>query len=458
MKIETRSIEWIPHCERHGHPKSLFSVWFGANMHITTLVSGALCVAIGLNLFWSIIAVILGALIGAIFTASHSAQGPTLGVPQMIQSRAQFGVIGAVIPLAVVVFMYLGFLASSGLLGAQTIVGTFNINTTAAIIIMSTLTFIITLFGHDLIHRMQKFFTVFFLITYIILTILVFQVDIPAGAFNVADFNVAEFILGVAIVATWQISYAPYVADYSRYLPEDTKTSSTFWYSYGGLVLASLWMMLLGVFLTTAIPGFLDNTGPNLASLYGPFAIVMLISIIFGQFSINVFNLYGAFMSTITTIEPFTRIKVTPKVRAGFMFILMTIATIIQIWGQGSFLAMFGNFISFICYLLIPWTAINLVDYYFVRHGKYSVKDFFDMNGIYGKVNWSAAIAYIVAILCQIPFMNLSFYIGPAAKLLGGADIAWILGIIVPAILYYIPMKKVAKKEIDEHLVDNNIA
>ncbi|KMT22206.1 purine-cytosine permease family protein [Clostridium cylindrosporum] len=449
MKIETRSIEWVPHNERHGHPKSLFSVWFGANMHITTLVSGALCVTIGLNLFWSIVAVILGALIGAIFTASHSAQGPTLGVPQMIQSRAQFGVIGAVIPLAVVVFMYLGFLASSGLLGAQTIVATFDIHLTPAIVVMSICTFIIALFGHDLIHKMQKFFTIFFLATYIILTFLVFQVDIPAGAFNANNFNLANFILGVAIVATWQISYAPYVADYSRYLPEDTSAPATFWYSYIGLVLASIWMMLLGVFLTTAIPGFLDNTGPNLAKLYGPFAIIMLFSIIFGQFSINVFNLYGAFMSTVTTIEPFAKMKVTPKVRGGFMFVLMAIATGIQIWGQGQFLELFGNFISFICYLLIPWTAINLVDYYMVRHGKYSVKDFFDINGIYGKVNWSAALAYIAAILFQIPFMNLSFYVGPAAQALGGADLAWILGLVVPAVIYYYPMKKVARRELE---------
>jgi len=27
--------------------------------------------------------------------AAHSAQGPQLGIPQMIQSRAQFGVLGA---------------------------------------------------------------------------------------------------------------------------------------------------------------------------------------------------------------------------------------------------------------------------------------------------------------------------------------------------------------------------
>ena len=448
MKIETRSIDWIPLEERHGHPRNLFSIWFGGNMHITTLVTGALCITFGLNIFWSIIAIIIGTLIGAIFTASHSAQGPTLGVPQMIQSRAQFGIIGAVIPLAVVVFMYIGFLSSSGLLGAQTVSATFNINTTASIIVMSAATFIITLFGHDIIHKMQKFFTVFFMITYIILTYLVFQIDIPVDSFSLSGFSLSKFVLGVAIVATWQISYAPYVADYSRYLPEDTSPAASFWYTYIGLGLASIWMMVLGVFLTASMPGFLDNTGPNLAALYGPFAIVMLLSIIFGQFSINVFNLYGAFMSTVTTIEPFSKLKVTPKVRGTVMFILMFIATLIQIWGQGSFLELFGNFISLICYMLIPWTSINLVDYYLVRHGKYSVKDFFDMNGIYGKVNWYSALAYGAAIILQIPFMNISFYVGPISKMLGGADLAWILGIIVPAVVYYIPMKKVAEKEI----------
>ena len=128
MKIETRSIEYIPANERHGKPRGLFSVWFAANMHITTLVTGALCVTFGLNLFWSVVAIILGNLLGAIFMASHSAQGPKLGIPQMIQSRAQFGVIGAVIPLILVIFMYLGFFASSGLFGAQVLSSALNLN------------------------------------------------------------------------------------------------------------------------------------------------------------------------------------------------------------------------------------------------------------------------------------------------------------------------------------------
>jgi NCS1 family nucleobase:cation symporter-1 len=447
MKIETRSIEYIPANERHGKARGLFPVWFAANMHMTTLVTGALCVTFGLNLFWSVVAIIVGNLLGAIFMASHSAQGPKLGIPQMIQSRAQFGVIGAVIPLLLVIFMYLGFFASSGLLGAQVLSSSLNLNLTWSIIILNIITFIVTMIGHDLIHKMQKYLSWVFFIVFIIATVIVFRLPVPAGSWSPAHFNLSTFMLSVSVVATWQISFAPYVADYSRYLPVDTPYKQTFWYTYAGTILGTGWMMLLGVFLTTAIPGFLSHSGDHLAHQFGGFAFIMFAVIFFGQLSINVFNLYGAFMSTISTVEPFSNIKVTPKVRMFFVFGIAAIGTLLAIWGQGNFLSNFINFILFISYFLIPWTAINLVDFYILRHGEYSIKDIFDLNGKYGKFNKITSISFLVAIIAEVPFMNTSLYVGPVAKVLGGADIAWILGIIVPAVLYYIMMKRKLNSE-----------
>ena len=43
------------------------------------------------------LAIVVGTLIGTLFMAFHSAQGPQLGLPQMIQSRPQFGYIGALL-------------------------------------------------------------------------------------------------------------------------------------------------------------------------------------------------------------------------------------------------------------------------------------------------------------------------------------------------------------------------
>ncbi|WP_051404799.1 purine-cytosine permease family protein [Bacillus cihuensis] len=442
MKVETRSIEYIPANERHGKAKDLFPIWFGANMNITTLVSGSLPIMLGLNLFWSVVAIVIGSLIGAIFMASHSVQGPKLGIPQMIQSRAQFGVIGAIIPLFLVMFIYLGFFASNTLLAAQTIGDILPINQTWNIVIIGAICFVVALYGYDLIHKVQKWFSAASLLIFLIMTYIVFQLPVPQEQWLPTNIDVSAFFLSVSIAVTWQLSYAPYVADYSRYLPEDTPPAKTFWYSYSGTVIGAVWMMVLGAVLTIAIPNFMDNTGGNLASLYGSFAILMYVLIVFGQLAINVFNLYGAFMSSVTTIEPFIKFKVTPKVRMGFLLGITFLATILCIVGQGNFLEFFLNFIFFMSYFLIPWTSINLVDYYLLRRGEYSVKDIFDLNGQYGKVNWIASFAFVVSIIAEIPFINASFYVGPVAKALNGADLAWAAGLFLPAILYYFPMKR----------------
>lgn len=442
MKIESRSIEYIPANERHGKARDLFPIWFGANMHITTLVTGALPITLGLNLFWSLAAIVIGTLIGAIFMASHSAQGPQLGIPQMIQSRAQFGVIGAIFPLFLVMFVYFGYFASSGMLAAQTLSSLTSMDQTYSILILNALCFVVTIFGYQFIHKMQKVLSWTTLVTYLIATFLAFRFSIPAGSWDIGHMNISDFLLAVSMVATWQLSYAPYVADYSRYLPTTTPTLHTFWYSYIGTAVSTIWMMTLGAFLTIAIPKFLDNTGANLAHMFGKFAIIMFLIIIFGQLAINVFNLYGAFMSTVTTIEPFIKLKVTAKVRVGMILAVAVIGTILCLLGKSNFLSFFLNFIFFMSYFLIPWTSINLVDYYLLRRGKYNVKDIFDLNGQYGKVNMITCSAFLISIIVEIPFINASFYVGPLAKAFDGADLAWVIGLIVPAVLYYYPMKK----------------
>lgn len=442
MKVEKRSIEYIPENERHGKARGLFPIWFGAQMHITTLATGALCVGFGLNLFWGFAAVIIGNLIGATFMALHSAQGPKLGVPQMIQSRAQFGVVGAVIPLCLVVFMYIGFFASSGLLGAQVLSSSLSIDLTWSIVILNIVTVIVTVVGHGLIGRMQKYLSWLFLGVFLVASIIAFSLPVPVGSWSPGNFDPALFMLCVSLVATWQLSFAPYAADYSRYLPSKIPAYKTFLATYTGSVIGSSWMMLLGVLLSVAIPNYIDHSGDYLAKLFGGFAFLMYLAVILGQLSINVFNLYGSFMSTISTVDPFVKLQVTQKTRFFFILGIATVGTALSMWGKGNFLLYFSSFITLIGYFLIPWIAINLTDYYVLRKGKYNMLDIFDINGQYGKVNWITIGTFLVAILIEIPFINTSFYQGGISKALGGADIAWIVGLVIPTIVYYILMKR----------------
>ena len=45
--------------------------------------------------------------------------------------------------------------------------------------------------------------------------------------------------------------------------------------------------------------------------------------------------------------------------------------------------------------MFIPWTAVNLVDYYIVRRGHYAIAEIFNPHGMYGRWGWRGILAYL---------------------------------------------------------------
>ncbi|WP_408008561.1 purine-cytosine permease family protein [Pseudalkalibacillus sp. A8] len=450
MRAERRFIEFIPEDERHGNPRSLFPMWFAVNLLLLTVVTGGLGVQAGLNLFWSLIGILLGNLVGGFFMATHSVQGPRLGVPQMIQSRAQFGVIGAVLPLVLVIIMYVGYGASNAVLAAQALSSETSISIEWGVVILSVISLVIAFYGHDLIHKVQRYLTILLGIIFIFVTVVAFQLDFPEGSWSPSQFELSAFLLVVGVSATWQLTYAPYIADYSRYLPQDTDSRKTFIYTYGGSVLSTTWMMTLGAILTVTLPQFLNNASLSLANLVGSgWAIIIFTAIILGSMGANVLNLYGAFMSITTVLETFVKLKSTIQTRFVLLLICSVISTALAVFGSANFMTNFLNLILLLSYTLFPWTTINLVDFFLLRHGNYNINALFDRNGEYGKYNWKALISYLIAVVCEIPFLNTTIYQGPIAKGLNGIDLAWIVALVVPGILYYYLMKEEIQVEFD---------
>jgi len=77
---------------------------------------------------------------------------------------------------------------------------------------------------------------------------------------------------------------------------------------------------------------------------------------------------------------------------------------------QGIFLVDYTDFILLLLYVLVPWTAINLVDYYLIQHGRYDVQSFLSPGGgIYGRINVAAVACYIIGIAVQLPFMSTTY-------------------------------------------------
>lgn len=449
MEVEKRSFDFIPEEERHGKPSSLFNIWFSANMQIAVLVTGGLAVTLGLNIFWALIAAVTGNLIGGIFMALHSVQGPRLGIPQMIQSRAQFGMVGASLPLVLVIVLYLGSYAAGAILGAQALHNMLPfISVTWGLIFIGAITFLITLFGYELIHMVERYLTIIFAIVFAIVTVVVLQMDFPAGSFAISDFHLPTFLMIVSLMAAFQLSYGPYVADYSRYLPSNVSSKATFGYSYAGSVIGTIWMMGLGILLIGTIPGFVDNQTYHFSHLLGSaFVTPMYIVLILGVIGVNVLNLYGAFMSTTTTISSFVNIKSNQRSRFWLVLATASTATLLGFFGQSDLMEFLELFANFIILVMIPWSTINLVDFFFVRHGKYRTEDFFDKEGKYGKFNWIGIGALVISVLLEIPFISVEGFSGFISAMLGGADFSWLVGLVAPFLLYYFPMKKRVRNE-----------
>ena len=160
-RLEINTIQPIPADARHGTARDLFSVWFGSNLTLLSIVTGGLAVTVfALPFGWAVFGLTVGNLVGAIFMALHAAQGPTLGVPQMIQTRGQFGSLGSLLVVGIVIIMYIGFLASNLVLGGEAIADvTPGLSDVPGIVLVGLLSVVAAIFGHDLIHAYARVMT-----------------------------------------------------------------------------------------------------------------------------------------------------------------------------------------------------------------------------------------------------------------------------------------------------------
>ncbi|MFI6124425.1 purine-cytosine permease family protein [Streptomyces sp. NPDC051064] len=440
--VERRSIDVVPDDERHGTAFSQFTLWLGANLQITAVVTGALAVVFGGDVVWSVVGLLLGNLLGGAVMALHSAQGPKLGLPQMIQSRAQFGVRGAVVPLLLVILMYVGFFASGSVLAGQATAELTHTDETTGIVVFALVTAVTAAVGYRVIHALGRVASVVCALAFIYLGIrLLDRADLSA-LLGDAHFDLPMFLLAVSLSASWQLAFGPYVADYSRYLPRTTSGRATFWWTLSGSAVGSQWSMTFGVLVAaSAGEAFLADQVGYVVGLGGTglIASFLYFVIALGKLTINVLNTYGGFMSMVTSISGFRgRKTLSRRGRTAYIALIMVAGTVVALLGKDSFLTSFKDFLLFLLTFFTPWSAINLVDYYLISRERYDIPALSDPEGRYGAWRWDALAVYAVGILAQLPFLVTHFYTGPLADPLGGADISWIVGLAVPAALYWL--------------------
>jgi NCS1 family nucleobase:cation symporter-1 len=441
--IEKRSIDYVPCAERHGKVWHLWTVWFAGDANLATLAVGVLGITLGGNLLWTTVAVVLGCALGTFFMAFHSTQGPRLGLPQMIQSRPQFGYVGALLVWAVALIAYIGYNAFNEVLAAQAlhqVYGGVSPTSPVAMIVLGTAGAALAAVGYRKIHLAQRSFA------YLIIAILTvftlgafFKLGFPASQWDPAGFKPVPFLTELFAAASYQLSWSIYVSDYSRYLPRDVGTRESFWWTYLGAFIGGTWMMLVGsvgaaaaspkLNVAAAMEQAADAVVPGLGK-------VLLVGGLLGLVTITALNFYGASLTLLSVADTCKPLECTATKRLISIFAAAVASTALALASSGDFINSWGDLLAVLLYLFTPWTAINLVDFYVLRKGHYSIREIFNPNGMYGRWNWRGLLAYGVGFVVMIPCFSTGLYTGPVARALGGADIAMLVGLPVAALVY----------------------
>lgn len=446
--IEQRSIDYVPIRERHGKLWHLWPVWFTGGAHLATIAVGFVGIALGGNLIWMTIAVLLGCAFGTFFMAFHSTQGPQLGLPQMIQSRPQFGYLGALLVWCVALVTFVGYCAFNQVLAADTVVTLVGWNRPLTMVIFGLIATVLAIVGYDLIHKAQRLLAYLLLAVFAVMTVAAARVHFAAEQLDINAFKMIPFLTQLFAAAAYQVSWSVSVSDYSRYLPRDVGVRASFWWTYVGAFVGGAWPMLIGTVaaalfptleLSAALKAAADSMLPGSGN---PFLIASLLGLV----TITTLMFYSASLTLLSVADSIRPLKPTVWQRLLTLVVLLAASCVIALASSPHFAAQFGDFLVILLYLFTPWTAINLVDFYYVRRGHYSVREIFNPNGMYGRWNWRGLVAYFGGFVAMIPFFSAGFYRGPVAQALGGADISMLVGLPVSTLIYVIACRSLDLK------------
>jgi purine-cytosine permease-like protein len=235
------------------------------------------------------------------------------------------------------------------------------------------------------------------------------------------------------------------VSDYSRYLPRDVGVRESFWWTYLGAFIGGAWMMLVGTLAAAAAPGLdvaaameraADMVLPGLGK-------VLLFSALLGLVTISALNFYGASLTLLSVADTVKPLRCTVGKRLASLAVAFVASCAIALSSSANFMGRFEDYLAVLLYLFTPWTAINLVDFYVVRKGHYSIREIFNPAGMYGRWNRRGLIAYAGGFVAMIPFFSTDQWRGPVARALGGADIAMLIGLPVSAGIYLLLCRSV---------------
>ena len=440
LSIEAHGMEPIPEGARYGSVGRVFTVWFTPNLVPAAFFIGTLVTLdfLKLGFITSLLAIVVGNVVGSYFVALLSTMGPKLGLAQMPAARLPFG-------KSIVVPGLLNWLSTIGWDGINSVFGAIAITILVpalpfwgALLIIVAAQAALGIVGYEAIHQFEKWMALVLGAMFVVLTLsIVGKGDTSlADGFDGVD-KIGAFVAYVAIVASFVLAWGLYASDYSRYLPVKTDTRKVFWYTLGGMAIASAWLEILGLLVAGAATGG-ESSDTIFAVLGGSGSLVAalaMVAIAIGTIAVNAMNDYTGSLSLQAAGFRIKRVYSAAAVAVlGFLFTL-------YLQYNGDFAGNFINFILFISYWITPFVGVVLADWY-LRGRKADANSIVDFARL--PMGWVALVALVVGFAVGIPFQNssLGYSWGDPFNYftytyLHGADLAYYVGGAVAFLIYW---------------------
>jgi len=272
----------------------VFAIWFGAGISIAEFWAGAILVAspLSLDLKMALLAIIIGHIIGNFLLSLIGVIGVETGLPTMAISRKPLGLKGSCLVSILNYLQLIGWTAVMLIVGALAMDNVFStlLNVKLYYIWIIILGLIVTLWsfiGPEKWRSIEKFSAI------LLLGLSLFLVYAIAQQFNIMEFFKGTFYmdyrfwLALDLVIAMPVSWAPLIADYTRF---SHSIRDGFWGSYIGYFISSSLFYFLGAFSNIA----LNQLDPiSVIAFYGLGIPAMLI-IVFSTATTTFLDVYSA--------------------------------------------------------------------------------------------------------------------------------------------------------------------
>jgi nucleobase:cation symporter-1, NCS1 family len=426
LSVETHGIAPIAEGHRYGTPGRLFTVWFAPQVNITGAFTGTLAIVLGLGFWRGLLAMVIGSILGALIVAYLSTWGPRTGTGQLPNSRIAFGGF-VVLPAALQWLSSIAWDALVGLFGGEALAVLFGIPFWIGVLLVLVLQGVVGFFGYELIHRVQAVLTVVLFTTFV-----AFAVKLIGGHDAVTPSSVAgadlvgAFVLEVTIAFSAAVSWASYAADFSRYLPAESSSARVFGFTFAGIVLAYTFVQGIGIAAGDVLA---EHTAHGVMSVMGGGLLGGLALVVIAVASIG---------SGVMTVYSGSLALQTIGIRVGrpwSAIIVTTLAFALILWlHAGDRATRFQDVLLLVSYWIPAFVAVVVVDWLLRTRGRATINPAEERTRRVDAV--AAVIAFVVAFVAALPFMNTTLIEGPIANAWHGADVAYFVNLLVAAALY----------------------